>query len=374
MKSFIKKTLVTSVLSLAFVSGCANKTTVPSEEGEKIELVEFNDVVDIHTEIQSEFILERFDVASEYNIDGKHELSKPLKTTFNRNLKGCDPKDIKYYELKISEYEDFKDSKTIKAKSNSAKATNFKIDQKYYWKVIGYKEDREISSPISTFQTYDEGPRNLDIDGITNVRDLGGYYIDDDKYVKQGLIYRCGRLNYRSVEQPSIQIGIDGIAEMRDYLKIKSEIDLRMTEDNEVGSIDESPLGSDINYYQCPMNYEGNILLSNKQMVASVFELLGVKENYPLIFHCNIGTDRTGLIAYLLNGLLGVSESDLILDYEFSNLGNIGGTRQFSRLRSSYVATIGQTEGADLSEKCENYLLGLGVAQKTIDNIKTILS
>ena len=37
-----------------------------------------------------------------------------------------------------------------------------------------------------------------------------------------------------------------------------------------------------------------------------------------LYFHCTIGTDRTGTIAYFLEGLLGVSEEDRVEDYELT--------------------------------------------------------
>ena len=37
-----------------------------------------------------------------------------------------------------------------------------------------------------------------------------------------------------------------------------------------------------------------------------------------IYFHCKIGTDRTGTLAYFLEGLLGVSEEDRLQDYELS--------------------------------------------------------
>ena len=37
-----------------------------------------------------------------------------------------------------------------------------------------------------------------------------------------------------------------------------------------------------------------------------------------IFFHCTIGSDRTGTIAYFLEGLLGVSEEDRVEDYELS--------------------------------------------------------
>lgn len=35
-------------------------------------------------------------------------------------------------------------------------------------------------------------------------------------------------------------------------------------------------------------------------------------------FHCKIGTDRTGTMAYFLEGLLGVPEEERLQDYELS--------------------------------------------------------
>ena len=37
-----------------------------------------------------------------------------------------------------------------------------------------------------------------------------------------------------------------------------------------------------------------------------------------IYFHCTIGTDRTGTMAYFLEGLLGVSEEDRLRDYDLS--------------------------------------------------------
>ena len=37
-----------------------------------------------------------------------------------------------------------------------------------------------------------------------------------------------------------------------------------------------------------------------------------------VFFHCTIGTDRTGTMAYFLEGLLGVSNEDRLRDYEMT--------------------------------------------------------
>ena len=46
--------------------------------------------------------------------------------------------------------------------------------------------------------------------------------------------------------------------------------------------------------------------------------MLEVVAGKNLYFHCRIGTDRTGTVAYVLEGLLGVPEEDRVEDYELS--------------------------------------------------------
>lgn len=93
-----------------------------------------------------------------------------------------------------------------------------------------------------------------------------------------------------------------------------------------------------------------------------------------MIFHCNIGTDRTGMIAYLINALLGVSDDNLHRDYLFSNFGNIGGKRNAGGLEESvYYKSVAEAEGDTLSEKAFNCLVDFGVPAEQLDAIRDIL-
>jgi protein-tyrosine phosphatase len=40
--------------------------------------------------------------------------------------------------------------------------------------------------------------------------------------------------------------------------------------------------------------------------------------NHPMVFHCTAGKDRTGLMAMLLLGALGVPDEDIVRDYELT--------------------------------------------------------
>jgi hypothetical protein len=50
-------------------------------------------------------------------------------------------------------------------------------------------------------------------------------------------------------------------------------------------------------------------------VIASIFGLLADESSYPLVFHCEGGKDRTGLIAALVLGVLGVADQEIARDY-----------------------------------------------------------
>ena len=61
-------------------------------------------------------------------------------------------------------------------------------------------------------------------------------------------------------------------------------------------------------------------------------------DDFSLLFHCRIGADRTGTLAYFLEGLLGVSEEDRIEDYELTYFyGMTNRTRYHDHLSGSDI-------------------------------------
>ena len=108
-------------------------------------------------------------------------------------------------------------------------------------------------------------------------------------------------------------------------------------------------------------------------MLKDVFNVFGNKDNYPIYIHCSIGTDRTGIICFLINALLGVSEQSLYYDYLFSNFGNIGRRRMPSTIED-YIGVINSSSGSTFAEKTYNYLISNGVDSKDLDTIIEIMS
>jgi hypothetical protein len=56
----------------------------------------------------------------------------------------------------------------------------------------------------------------------------------------------------------------------------------------------------------------------NMTRAAVKYAMEEIVNGENIYFHCRIGTDRTGTVAYVLEGLLGVPEEDRIQDYELS--------------------------------------------------------
>lgn len=367
-KVFSTVCIVLCVLLLA----CACAPTVNCDW----DLVVIDDSVSIHTEKQAEYLAGDYKAILSF-ANGKEELSHPnaLRLDWSASYDGKFTRT--HYVVEIKDDNEQFNTMYVTTTEPYADVYNLCIGTVYSWRVTAHFSNGKTSvSDWSTFYTQDVAPRNIYVDGITNVRDLGGWHTENGR-VRQGMIYRSGRMNVS--EQPNVVIEItqNGIDVMRNVLGIKTEIDLRVpnAHNTETGGITSSPLGEDVNYVNCPLEWNtGNYLTNNLGSVRYFFELASNINNYPLVFHCNIGTDRTGLFAFLINGLLGVSEEDLYRDYLFSNFGDINNTRTLSSIQNNYLATINSYPGNTLSERIENCLIDLvKVPQWEIDAIKSIL-
>lgn len=333
---------------------------------------------DLHTDLQKEYLSEGYNSVSDY-ANGQEEKSRPkalrLRWSVSEN-NGLDNKSF-YYKIFLSTDETFgKNVWTYTTFTDYADVYNLMINCNYYWKVaLHLKDGSMFVSQTSSFRTAASAPRNLYVSGITNVRDLGGWETEDGAEVKQGLLIRCGRLNKSNRSDLKIEIDAKGKDAMLKYLGVKTEIDLRLVDNNEVGGLTNvGPLGSSVKYIQCPMGYSySNMLLGNRNQIIKIFAILADINNYPIIYHCNIGTDRTGLISFLVNGLVGVPEKSLYRDYLMSNFGDIGGKRSISDIKGIYLDYVKGFDGITLSKKIYNCLESLGVPAENLDSVINIM-
>ena len=349
--------ILISLLSIGLVS---------CQKEKEIEIIA-DETFEIHTEKQKGFLENSYDLVSLY-AKGAEELSKPNPVVVKWEIEN--DSDVTEYKFVLSEFEDFAIHRTFMVNTNEVSIKNLKIHTLYYW-YVEYLQNNEVNkTPTKTFVIDNKTPRNLDIEGLTNVRDLGGYKLGVNKYIKQGMIYRSSRLNEN--ETTDLLITENGIKEMVEVLGVKTELDVRNASENENGGITVSPLGENVKYISVSMKSGGNYLIFNKNVIKDVFSVFGQEENYPIVIHCSIGTDRTGLICFFINALLGASEEDLYRDYLFSNFGDIGRRRDSSDI-TGYLQEVNTAKGANLSEKTYNYLLSLGVNSSDLDTIIRVM-
>ena len=331
-------------------------------------ITELGNEVDFHTDLMEKYLDDTYDSIFTY-VDGDANISKPKAVPFRWEYLRDDKANVVNYTLKISENANMSGAKEYTANTENAEVYNLKVGTTYYWTVTANYADSSVTSPVSKFVTKSHAPRTLYVDGTHNVRDLGGWATSDGKRVKQGLIYRSFRLTHMSDGTFKQDITAAGIATMRNDLGIKSEIDLRGDDEMPIETYTESILGADVNYYRKPFNYNGDYLdESNRAALKDVFEIFADPSNYPIDFHCAAGADRTGMVAYFLNGLLGVSQEDLYRDYLMTNF--ISHRRPLSNITGIYVKTLNEYRGTTLQEKIYNYLSEVvGVSQNDLDFI-----
>lgn len=293
------------------------------------------------------------------------EFSKPIPITLSWKVTKA-----KKYIVNVSEKEDMSDAVSFEVKQKKLDFYNAKVNTKYYYTVSAVYKSNTFTSEVASFTTKNTTLRNIFVDGVDNVRDLGGYKALDNKMVKQGMIYRSAQMNKDKVNDMQILATDSGLKTLREQLKIKTDIDLRKNVEIdgtiENSGLKKSPIGDDVNYQSLPMYYDGQNMLNhsdanklavNLQSVKDFFNILANKDNYPVVFHCVQGKDRTGMLSYILGALLGESELDLYRDYLFTNFSNsVGSPCKPGDISSRYGLTIAKVEGSSLSEKTYKYL------------------
>lgn len=228
--------------------------------------------------------------------------------------------------------------------------------------------------------------KRIPFETISNFRDMGGVVTKDGKLIKWGKIYRSANMN---------EISDADIKKMKD-LDITKVIDLRR--DNEVleyhKNIDK--VKNNFEYKQISLAKQEfgdreikeiiqrkisvgksyRDLIDNHEAVKKILELI-INSEDSVIFHCQEGKDRTGIIAMILYGLLNVDQIDIIADYEVSSaylgyISDYGQDEEYSvfRITNPYYMKEAYEYVVDEYGSFENYIEKLNVDRKLIDKLK----
>lgn len=287
-------------------------------------------------------------------------LPSPVSFSWQDNEE-TDESKMAHYFLLISERSDMQDAWIYITSEQSLDVYNLKVGAKYYWCV----QRNGKRSSVNSFQVLATRPRCINLDGISNVRDIGGYNVDGGR-IRQGLVYRGGEFELHMHLTPS------GIVELK-RLGIKTDLDMRGEAQGKVDFSTAETIGIKRAFVPS-VPYTHIFDKKHRSMIKRFYRLFANPKNYPIYFHCWGGADRTGTFAFILEAFLGMSYEDLILDYEFTSL-SIWGTRSrnYSEFQS-FLEQFTSLHGNTLSEKARTFLKDYaGLTDKQLSTIYGIL-
>jgi protein-tyrosine phosphatase len=172
--------------------------------------------------------------------------------------------------------------------------------------------------------------KRLPFVNVANVRDLGGYPLEEGHATRYGMFFRSGRLFNANKSEI-------------DYLKklgVKSIIDLRFT--NEFIEQPDS-CWLDPHFTIHNISLFGEMALSQlavqpgdmdplalvrlyiqiaeecSTQVLKVIRTIANATEGAVLYHCVVGKDRTGIITMFLQSIAGVDRMDIIAEYEVSH-------------------------------------------------------
>lgn len=310
-------------------------------------------------------------------------------TNISYKLSWSEVKPFEYSIVSVSDNINFQNAKKYVTYNHYINLSDLKMNTTYYYQIEGVDGKYSVLSDIYNFNVSD-GARIMSIDGVENFRDIGSYQTTiENKKIKQNMIYRSGNAD---------GITTLGKKQIKELYNLKTELDLR----EKAYWTNQSYFGKDVQYKHVS-NEQGGVyyidrgvdldqtgLATGGATIRDELLTFVDSNNYPINFHCAIGRDRTGTLAMLLLGLLGVSEADICFDYVISLINgnakakdevqllelynniyqtmqyikNLTGQTKFDEAVKTYLTT--NFVGSNASAK-------VGLTNEQVDSIKNIM-
>ncbi|MCR5692410.1 MAG: tyrosine-protein phosphatase [Bacilli bacterium] len=387
----MKKAIFLSLLSALVLGSCVKPVTNSSNNGSSIaaESETLDPIVtdenldkdnqpagDIHSDLQYKYLCDEWTSIKTYvpetNASGKNPGN--LSTPRGLILPFEDVDDADEYYVEISKDKTFEHSKIVTSKEKSYAYQSAEIGVRYFYRAAT-SEEALSSAPIKNKSSALIAPRNIEVGGVVNFRDIGGWKTSlvEGGRIKQGLYYRCGEFNHTNAVN-SKNITAEG-KELVKELGIKVDIDMRdeyrITALNGVSPASSDDWELELVNASIPSSTESRRFAEFADVYKTIFEKIADADKAPIALHCANGADRTGIVCFFLLALLGASEEDCSRDYSFTRFAgerDVDHTVEFDGWMNATKALEGDT----LAEKMKNHLLSKGIAEEKLEHIREI--
>jgi len=293
---------------------------------------------------------------------------------------------------------ELKRGKPIETYEFTVPYANLEVATRYYLKITSNvlcghcyrrsctcKKRKQPSVAECAFVTEDLAPRWIAVEGrVGNFRDLGGRIGLGGRRVRQGMAYRSQGLNDNSLDgygrvPGRNRLTVEDVKMLTGELGIRTDLDLRSK--LETAWMTVSPLGERVRFVNRPScAYKDIFGEQGKKIMAENFREFCDEANYPILFHCIGGADRTGALAYVLSGVLGVSRRELETDWEstfYPSIPDIDNANKPEHWQKEAHLTNGFAQyGDDESSWCDRivlYLKDCGIEDAEIAKFRSIM-
>ena len=294
----------------------------------------------------------------------------------------------KYY-VQIAESEAGLASATVRESTNNYYMfQNAKLATKYYYRAATSEADL-ASATVKNITSTDVAPRVVLVPDVLNFRDIGGWEssLVPGAKINQGMYFRCAQLNASGSSSTTSKLDSagKGLAAIKE-LGIKVDIDMR---DSPSSSSPASTPEWPVSMVQAavmsgsePVRWEGGTYRNVEiaPTYVKIFKALAECDTKPAMLHCTYGADRTGIVTFFLEALLGMSIEDMTRDYLWTQFTQ-GRTVKYFESDAEFPKWISKTnacEGETFADKMENHIVSFAPAadqaefRDTLEHIREI--
>lgn len=157
------------------------------------------------------------------------------------------------------------------------------------------------------------------LEGAFNFRDLGGLRLPDGRRIRERRLFRSDTL--QALTPRDVRLLLDEVG-------LRTVVDLRLTK--EVQEEGRGLLGETgaVRFIDSPFGMASTDGIASDQVLEHLYlsclasdslplaiQSIADHASAPVLFHCAAGKDRTGVVAAMVLGLVGVDEEAIVADY-----------------------------------------------------------